>query len=171
MDQLPIRTALIIGGSSGIGEALARKLSSEGWKLGLAARRTERLQALSNEIDRVASILSIDLAEVDSARSSFEGGLAQVGQVDLVVISAGIGHVNETLAWDLDRETIAVNTLGFAAIAQAAFRHFESHGRGHLVGISSIAKLRANGGAASYCASKAFVSSYLDGDRDLPGFR
>ena len=66
-----------------------------------------------------------------------------------------------------DVETVTVNVLGFMAAAQVAMRHFFGRGRGHLVGISSIAALRGNGAGAAYAASKAFQSVYLDGLRDL----
>ena len=85
----------------------------------------------------------------------------------LVIISAGAGHNNRDLQWALDVETVTVNVLGFTAAAQVAMRHFFGRGRGHLVGISSIAALRGNGAGAAYAASKAFQSVYLDGLRDL----
>jgi short-subunit dehydrogenase len=68
---------------------------------------------------------------------------------------------------DLDVDTVSVNVLGFMKTAQVAMRHFLKRGRGHLVGISSIAALRGNRDAAAYAASKAFQSVYLDGLRDL----
>jgi short-subunit dehydrogenase len=64
-------------------------------------------------------------------------------------------------------DTVTVNVLGFMTTAQVAFRHFLGRGRGHLVGISSMAALRGNGAGAAYAASKAFQSLYMDGLRDL----
>jgi short-subunit dehydrogenase len=60
-----------------------------------------------------------------------------------------------------------VNVTGFAAMAQVAMRHFLGRGRGHLVGITSVGALRGNGPGATYMASKAFQSVYLDGLRAL----
>lgn len=85
-----------------------------------------------------------------------------MGDVDLAVISSGVGYHNPDLEWTKDRETIAVNVLGFCAMANVMMRHFLTHGKGHLVGISSIAALRGSG---SYSASKAFVSNYMEGLR------
>jgi short-subunit dehydrogenase len=93
--------------------------------------------------------------------------LDELGGADLVVISAGTGHNNHDLHWELDVDTVTVNVPGFMAVAQVAMRHFLRRGRGHLVGISSIAALRGNGAGAAYAASKAFQSVYLDGLRDL----
>lgn len=68
---------------------------------------------------------------------------------------------NPALDWDPEADTIAVNVTGFAALATLALDHFVQRGRGHLVGISSIAAIRGHGEAPAYGASKAFVSSYL----------
>lgn len=108
----------------------------------------------------------MDVAAPDQARQALTDLLATLGGADLIVISAGIGEANPDLAWPPDHDTIAVNVTGFAAMAQLAMTHFLSRGSGHLVGISSVAKLMASGDAAAYCASKAFVSTYLDGLRD-----
>jgi short-subunit dehydrogenase len=75
------------------------------------------------------------------------------------------GHT-AALDWELDVDRVTVNVLGFMAMAHVAMRHFLQRGRGHLVGISSIAALRGNR-AAAYAASKAFQSVYLDGLREL----
>jgi short-subunit dehydrogenase len=64
-----------------------------------------------------------------------------------------------------ERDTIAVNVLGFASMVNVASAHLEARGSGHLVGISSLAALRGVGGAPAYAASKAFVSNYLQGVR------
>ncbi len=93
--------------------------------------------------------------------------LDELGGVDLVVISAGAGHNNLELDRKLDAETVTVNVMGFMDVAQAAMRHFLKRGRGHLVGISSVAALRGNHAGAAYAASKAFQSVYLDGLREL----
>ena len=161
------RRAIILGASSGIGEALAHELSRAGWHLTLVARRHDRLEALRETLGRDAVVRSFDVAHPDAA-ATFERLLEELGAVDLVVVSAGTGHNNPDLRSDLDADTVTLNVLGFMAMAQVATRYFLKQGRGHLVGISSIAALRGNA-AASYAASKAFQSVYLDGLRDLVG--
>jgi len=160
------RTAVIVGASSGIGEALARQLSTEGWRLGLLARRLDRLEALRQALAPETVVRRIDVAH-DDAAVILAAILDELGGVDLVIVSAGTGHNNHDIQWALDVDTVTVNVLGFMASAQVAMRHFLRRGRGHLVGISSIAALRGNGGGAAYAASKAFQSVYLDGLRDL----
>jgi len=162
-DRSP-RTAVIIGASSGIGEALARDLSRSGWRLALLARRLDRLEALRTTLAPETIVRGFDVTQ-DDAAETLERLLDELGGVELVIISAGTGH-NGALQWALDVETVSVNVLGFMAMAQAAMRRFMKQGRGHLVGISSIAALRGNP-AAAYAASKAFQSVYLDGLREI----
>jgi short-subunit dehydrogenase len=164
------RTAVIIGASSGIGEALAHELNRDGWRLGLLARRVDRLEALRDALAPETVVRGVDVAHPDAA-AILEHLFDELGGVDLVVISAGTGHVNHDLRWELDLDTVTVNVLGFMAVAQVAMHHFFRRGRGHLVGITSIAALRGVGSAAAYPASKAFQSLYLDGLRDLARHR
>jgi short-subunit dehydrogenase len=166
MDRDSGRTAVIIGASSGIGEALAHQLNREGWRLGLLARRLDRLEALRRTLGPGTVVRRLDVTQ-DDAPAVFDAVLDELGGVDLVIISAGAGHNNRDLNAELDLETVAVNVLGFMKTAQLAVRHFLKRGRGHLVGITSVAALRGNGAGAAYAASKSFQSVYLDGLRDL----
>lgn len=102
---------------------------------------------------------------IDQAQQRFNDLVAGLGSVDLVIISAGWGERNPDLTDSIEQETIDTNVCGFAAFATAAYRYFKARGRGHLVGISSIAALRGNGAAPAYSASKAFMSNYLEGLR------
>jgi short-subunit dehydrogenase len=160
------RTAVIIGASSGIGEALAHQLNREGWRLGLLARRLERLEAIRQTLGPDTVAHHMDVARND-ATEVFETFVDKLGGVDLVVISSGTGHLNRDLDVRLDVDTVSVNVVGFMKLAQAAIRHFLKRGSGHLVGITSVAALMGNRDAAAYAASKAFQSVYLDGLRDL----
>lgn len=119
-------------------------------------------QSWFNRCRQGRSLKQTELRRYDTC---LEDVLEELGAVDLAIISAGTGH-NAVLNWRLDVDTVTVNVLGFMAMAQVAMRHFLERGRGHLVGISSVAALRVNR-AAAYAASKAFQSVYLDGLRDL----
>jgi short-subunit dehydrogenase len=166
MNKDSSRTAVIVGASSGIGEALARQLNDEGWRLGLLARRLDRLEALRETLEPGTVVRRIDVSH-DDAAAILDGVLDELGGVDLVVISAGTGHLNRDLHIEPDVDTVTVNVMGFMKTAQVAVRHFLRRGRGHLVGITSVAALRGIGEGAAYSASKAFQSLYLDGLRDL----
>jgi short-subunit dehydrogenase len=160
-------TAIIVGASSGIGEALARLLAGSGWRVGLAARRLDKLERLAAELGGGARAKRIDLRQEDEARLALASLIDDLGTVDLIILSSGVGEPNPGMNWASEKDTIEVNALGFAAVAQVAMKHFLDRGQGHLVGISSVAKLRGHGDAPSYAATKAFVSVYLDGLRDL----
>ena len=160
-----MKRAIIIGATSGIGRELAKRLSAEGYMLGLVGRRAELLDSLRAELPRPAHTLALDIARDDGAAQAVRDLIARMEGLDLFVISAGVGFINTDLEWDKEADTIAVNVQGFAAMANVALRHFILHRKGHLVGISSVAALRGSGAAPAYNASKAFVSNYLDGLR------
>ncbi len=160
-----MKTAIIVGASSGIGQALAKILAKDGYRVGLVARRVALLQELHQAIGQQAVIKPIDIADTSEAIAQFAELIQELGNVDLIVISAGIGFINPELDWAKERDTIAVNVTGFAAIANVAMQYFLKQGRGHLTNISSIAALRGSGEAPAYNASKAFESNYLAGLR------
>lgn len=145
---------------------MARSLARGGWRVGVAARRLDRLETLAAELGGGAKAHKIDLGQADEARLALAALIDDLGAVDLIILSSGVGEPNPDMDWVPERETIEVNALGFAAMAQVAMKYFLDRGQGHLVGISSVAKLRGHGDAPSYAATKAFVSTYLDGLRD-----
>jgi short-subunit dehydrogenase len=160
-----MKTAIVVGASSGIGRALAVTLSRDGYHVGVVARRTDLLAQLRAELTGPCTIKTIDVSRPELAMPLLQELIAELGDVELFVINAGIGFENPALAWEPERETIAVNVLGFAGMVNVAVAHLERRGAGHLVGISSLAALRGVGGAPAYAASKAFVSNYLQGMR------
>lgn len=160
-----MKRAVIFGASSGIGKALAVLLSKEGFILGLAARRVPLLEELMRSLPNPSYVRFCNIADAGSCESAFTGFVEDMGGVDLVIISSGIGYINDDLAWGKEKETIDVNVAGFARIAGLAAAYFIGREEGHLVGISSIAALRGGREAPAYSASKAFVSNYLEGIR------
>jgi short-subunit dehydrogenase len=160
-----VKSAVIIGASSGIGRALAVALSVDGYRIGAVARRTELLLQLQGELKGPCLIKTIDVSHSESAIPLLQELIGELGDVELFIINAGVGCENPSLAWEPERDTIRVNVLGFTAMVNVAVAHLESRGAGHLVGISSVAALRGNRVAPAYSASKAFVSNYLQGMR------
>ena len=159
------KTAVVVGASSGIGRALAAELADAGYEVGLAARRLSRLESLGADLPTKSYVARMDVSDPAAARDRMDRLADAMDGVDLVVLSAGVGFENRELAWDPERDTVDVNARGFAALAAWSMRHFEERGRGHLVGLSSVAGLFGNPVAPAYNASKAFVSRYLDGLR------
>ncbi|MFO0795215.1 MAG: SDR family NAD(P)-dependent oxidoreductase [Candidatus Brocadiaceae bacterium] len=159
-----MKKAIIIGATSGIGRELAKILSLNNYVVGMAGRRIELLSNLQREISG-SYIKRIDVAESEEAITLLKELIREMGGMDLIVISSGVGFINPELDWKQEKETIDVNISGFAAIANTAFKYFSNKGSGHIAGISSIAAIRGSREAPAYNASKAFVSNYLEGLR------
>ena len=160
-----MKKAIIVGASSGIGAELARLMSKDGYQLGVTARRTELLESLATELPAKTHIKTMDIAKTDDTIVALQELIAEMGGVDLVIVCAGIGHQNKELAWEKEREIIAVNVTGATAVMGVAMRHFIDKGCGHLVGISSIAAYMGGADCPAYNASKAYLSNYLKGLR------
>lgn len=157
--------AIIVGASSGIGAALAQRLSRHGYRVGLAARRSDLLEQVRAGLPGPAVTKVMDVSQPETAMAALRELAAEVGDVELYVISSGVGFINPELQWAQERDTIEVNVLGFTAMVNVAMGALEARGSGQLVGISSVAALRGGRAAPAYNASKAFVSNYLEGLR------
>lgn len=155
--------AIIIGATSGIGQGLAERLVQAGYQVGLTGRRQERLLQLQQSLN--AHIQVMDVSQVEQAREQLQVLISDMGGMDLLVINAGISFRHAT--WEQESAILQTNVLGFAALAQAGMTYFLNRGAGHLVGISSIAGIRGRRNSISYSASKSFVSTYLQGCRQL----
>lgn len=154
---------IIIGASSGIGAALAKEFAQRNYTVGITARREQLLKNIVLEIPSKSYYLAFDITESD-APDKLKKLINDMGGVDIVVINAGNGNCD--LEWSQQKEIIDVNVVGFAAMASVAMTQFIKQGSGHLVGISSIAAVRGMPDAFAYCASKAFISTYLQGLRE-----
>ncbi len=161
-----MKKTIVIGASSGIGRELSKILHRNGYNLGVMARRVHLLEDLKRELGgKDVFVEQIDVSDAEAAMAKLKSLIEKMGGVDLVVISAGIGHLNPELDWGPEEDTIKTNVSGFTAMANVAIRHFEERAAGHLVAISSIAALRGGRQAPAYNASKAFISNYLEGLR------
>ena len=162
-----MKRAIVIGASSGIGRELAIVLSQNGYMVGLIGRRLYLLEELKTNLSNPAFSKQVDVSDNLEAMDLLKDLIEEMGGVDLIIISAGIGFINSDLKWTDEKKTIDVNVSGFVAMANIAYRHFEQVGRGHLVGISSVAAIRGSGEAPAYNASKAFISNYFNLTRSL----
>lgn len=140
-------------------------LVNQGYVVGAMARRVQMLNELRDEGRGMVVVKETDVIDVDSAMEALATLINEMGGVDLVVISAGVGEINNDLRWNLEDLAIKTNVNGFAGLANVAMHHFMAKGTGHLVGISSVAALRGGRASPAYNASKAFQSNYLEGLR------
>ena len=160
-----MKKAIVIGASSGIGYALAERLIQEGYRVAITGRRLDRLEALRLQCPHQIMTRRMDVQDLESLEPACEGLLEELGGLDLLVISAGIGIPNRRLESTKELDGIQTNVQGFTCIADWSMRCFKEQGHGHLVNISSIASLRGNGIAPSYNATKAYQANYLEGLR------
>lgn len=160
-----MKKAIVIGASSGIGRELAKILLRNEYVVGVMARRVQLLNELRNGAEDTFFVQEIDVADAESAMEILDKFIKEMRGVDLIVISAGTGDINNSLSWPVESQAIRTNVTGFAALANVAMHHFTERGSGHLVGISSIAALRGGRESPAYNASKAFESNYLEGLR------
>lgn len=157
-----MKRAIVIGASSGIGREVARLLISEGWTVGVAARREAMLQDLG-----AAATACIDVTAEEATRR-LRQLIADVGGMDLFFYASGIGHQNRQLREDIELSTMQTNGLGFTRMIGEAYRYFaarqEHEGSkewSHIAAITSIAGTKGLGPAPAYSATKAMQNVYL----------
>ena len=169
----PKPRAVVVGASSGIGEAIARKLAKEGYMVALLARRKEALDSICAEINQeagesLARAYEHDVKAFDEVPAMFQQVLKDLKQIDTIVYVAGVQYPLGLSEYDFekDREMVEVNLMGAMAWLGQAAMLFEQMGAGHLVGISSVAGDRGRVGSPSYNTSKAGISTYLEALRN-----
>lgn len=150
-----------MGASSGIGMEVARLLLRRGWHLGLAARRTEPLAALSEEYPGLVKYASIDITETGS-EVLLRRLIDEMEEISLYLHVSGVGWQNMALDADKELTTVQTNALGFTRMVGEAYRYFAARGEGHIAVVSSIAGTKGIGAAPAYSATKAFDATYIE---------
>jgi len=163
-DSLGGCTAWVVGASSGIGAALARELCSRGARVAVSARRAGELQRVAEEQMLVVPVDVTDRASVDDAASRVR---KELGELDLVVLNAGFWKQMDAASWDRDvfARHVEVNLLGVNNALGAVLPDMVERGRGHIVGVASVAGYRGLAGAEAYGATKAALINMLEGLR------
>ncbi len=160
-----MKKAIIIGASSGIGKELARILSKDHYILGLAARRVELLHQLQEELDTDTIVEYIDISRPDEAMSRLSSLIAEMKDINIIIITSGTGYINNDLDWQKEKDTIDVNVSGVTSMINVSLKYFIKKNSGQLVVISSVAALRGGRDCPAYNASKSYISNYLEGIR------
>lgn len=158
-----MKKVIIVGASSGIGFDLAKVFSANGYIVGITARREEQLVELQKQLPNKSFIKKMDVSKFHEATQQLQELIAEMGGMDIIILNAGIGWSYPTPQQEID--TIQVNVAGFVALGNFATEFFKQQGSGHIVGVSSIASIRGSHIATVYSASKAFISSYMEGLR------
>lgn len=159
------RSAFITGASDGIGAALARAYAARGWRLGLLARRSDRLAQLASSLPVACEVYAVDVRDAMAVQDAAGHFLATAGTPDVVIANAGVSAGNLTaIAADVDtcEWILDVNLMGAVRTFQPFIASMQARGCGALVGMASVAGVRGLPGAGAYCASKAALIAYLE---------
>ncbi|MEM1178395.1 MAG: 3-oxoacyl-[acyl-carrier-protein] reductase [Acidobacteriota bacterium] len=160
MFSLENRTALVTGASQGIGEIIARQLAAAGARVVVAARSTDKLEALASAIEEsggAALPLQLDVGDPDAVAAQLKTLKGEWGDIDIAVSNAGITRDSLYARLKLDdwRSVLDVNLTGAFAVTKPLIRGMMRRRFGRIIFISSVIGLMGNTGQANYAASKA----------------
>ncbi len=175
-DRLEGTVALVTGASSGIGEATARTLASQGAAVAIVARRKDRLDELADEIERNggrALAIETDVTDQAQANAAVARTVQELGRLDTVVNNAGVMLLGPLLDAPIDEwdRMIALNLQGLLYIAHAALPHLlraadqEPRRVADLINISSVAGRVARSGSGVYNLTKHGVGAFSESAR------
>ena len=160
MNRFEGRVALVTGASRGIGEAIARRLASEGAQVVAAARSREALGRVVEEIRAAggaATAAALDLSDPASIEAAVKEVLTSHGEISVLVNNAGVTEDNLILrmsreSWD---RVLGTNLTGVFLLTQAVVKGMVRKRYGRIVNVTSVVGLMGNAGQANYAASKA----------------
>ncbi|MCV7413663.1 oxidoreductase [Mycobacterium florentinum] len=164
------KTVLITGGSSGIGEAAAKKIAEAGGQVVLVARTPENLEKVASEIRAirggVAHVYPCDLSDMDAIAAMADKVLNELGGVDILINNAG-RSIRRSLALSYDRihdyqRTMQLNYLGAVQLILKFIPGMRERGFGHIVNVSSVGVQTRAPRFGAYIASKAALDSLCD---------
>ncbi len=170
MNGIAGKVVLITGASSGIGEAAARLLAERGAKVMMGARRTERLEALAEQIRKaggVAEYYQLDVTSVEQMDAFVQEAVEKFGRVDVIVNNAGVmplSNLEERKIEEWNR-MIDVNIRGVLHGIAAGLPVMRSQGGGQFVNVASIGAYEVTPTASVYCATKYAVRAISEGLR------
>ena len=164
------KVVLITGASSGIGEASARLLATQGHRVVLGARRVDRIAVLAQNIREgggEALHQQLDVTELASVQAFVASAQARYGRVDVLVNNAGVMPLSlvEELRIDEWNRMIDVNLRGVLHGIAAVLPIMRRQGAGHIVNVASVSAHRVDPTAAVYCATKYAVRALSEGLR------
>ena len=170
MPQLAGQVVIVTGASSGIGEAVARRLARAGAKVVIFARRLDRLQVLERELDPAgAGVLAVagDITSDANRRKLVEGALKKFGRIDALVNNAGYGTRGpvEIVPVELIRQNYETNIFSLVALTQLVLPAMRERGSGCIVNIGSVAGKIARPMSSIYDSTKHALEAITDGLR------
>ncbi|WMT89196.1 SDR family oxidoreductase [Pelagibacterium sp. H642] len=161
-----MKVAIVTGGGSGIGKAIARRLGEDGFLVALFGRRKEVLEAAAAEIDRAGDGIlpvSVDIGDRSAVQAAFERVVQRWGRLDLLVNNAGMNAPSiplEEVSQDQWDQVVAANLSGAFFCTQQAFKHFKSQTPqgGRIINNGSISATTPRPQSAPYAATKHAIT-------------
>ncbi|MCY0922915.1 SDR family oxidoreductase [Streptomyces sp. H27-G5] len=168
------KVVAITGASSGIGEATARRLAADGHRVLLGARRTDRLERLTEQITAeggAAAFRTLDVTDAQDVCAFVDAARTEFGRIDVLVNNAGVMPLSPLAALKTDEwdRMIDVNVRGVLHGIAAALPAMRAQGAGHIVNIASVGAYEVSPTAAVYCATKFAVRAISEGLRQESG--
>jgi short-subunit dehydrogenase len=160
-DSKPL--ALVTGASSGIGATFARRLAREGYSLILVARRAHLLEDLARELGGAETVAADLTVEEDLRR--VEARIRSADNLELLVNNAGFGLSGRFFQAPLDGQTRMhqLHVMATMRLSHATLRAMVKRRKGALINVSSVASFSQTSGSVSYCATKAWMTSFTEG--------
>ena len=175
------KRAIVMGATSGIGQEVARLLATNGYEVGIAGRREERLVLMAQATPGIVTHRQIDVTKED-APTELQKLIEELGGMDLSFHSSGIGWENVALDADKELKTVETNGVGFVRMVSAAYNWFaeqradeakqraegdeqragDKERKARIACITSIARTRGLGAAPAYSATKRMQAHYLE---------
>lgn len=164
------KVVVITGASSGLGEATAWHLSEQGASIALAARRTNRIESLANDIkDNSGNAIAVttDVTDRDQVKQLVDQAVEEFGKIDVMINNAGLMPFAPLERLNIDEwdQMIDVNIKGVLYGIAAALPHMKEQESGHIINVSSVAGHKVNPGGTVYCATKHAVRAISEGLR------
>lgn len=164
------KVIVITGASSGLGEAAARELSSQGAIIVLGARRVERIQSLAKELSKdgeKALAIPTDVTKYDEVKALVDAAVKTYGRIDVIINNAGLMPQSplDRLKIDDWNQMIDVNIKGVLYGIAAALPYMKEQKSGHIINVSSVAGHKVRAGGAVYSATKHAVRVISEGLR------
>lgn len=175
------KRAIVMGATSGIGQEVARLLAANGYEVGIAGRREERLVQMAQTTPGIVTHRQIDVTKEDAPTELYKL-IEELGGMDLYFHSSGIGWENVALDADKELKTVETNGVGFVRMVSAAYNWFaeqraseakqraegdeqrasDKERKARIACITSIARTRGLGAAPAYSATKRMQAHYLE---------
>ncbi len=140
-------------------------MADRNYIVGIIGRRKNLLDELKYQRPDNFIVFDFDITETFVVTKKLDELAAKLGNIDLQILSSGIGDINEPLHFAVEKRALDVNVIGFTKVADLTVHYFQRQQEGHFVAITSIAGLRGGRQAPAYNSTKAFQINYLEGLR------